>query len=73
MRQKYTNEAQVSDHSRNMPHSVAPPCRLRENLRADGFRVLAERVYEGPDDWDFRDKAIADALAALCAARKEEA
>ena len=56
-----------------MPHSVAPPCRLRENLRADGFRVLAERVYEGPDDWDFRDKAIADALAALCAARKEEA
>ena len=47
--------------------------RAAENLRADGFRVLAERVYEGPDDWDFRDKAIADALAALCAARKEEA
>lgn len=46
--------------------------RAAENLAADGFPLLAQRAYEGPDGWDFREKALADALNDL-AQRKEEA
>ena len=48
-------------------------CRAVENLRADGFNVLSEHIYEGPDDWDFRDRAIRDALSVLCSVWKEDA
>ena len=45
--------------------------RAAANLRADGFRVLADRVYPGAEDWDFRDAALSDALADLAKQRKE--
>jgi len=52
--------------------ALAPfAARAAANLRADGFRVLADRAYPGPEDWDFRDAALADALADLAKCRKE--
>ena len=46
--------------------------RAAQNLSADGFPLVAQLAYQGPDDWDFREKALADALNAF-AKRKEEA
>jgi len=45
--------------------------RAAANLRADGFRVMADKVYPGEEDWDFRDAALSDALADLAKCRKE--
>lgn len=45
--------------------------RAAANLRADGFPVLDARAYPGPEDWNFRDAALADALAGLANTRKE--
>ena len=45
--------------------------RAAANLRSDGFTVLADKVYPGPEDWDYRDAALADALADLAKSRKE--
>ena len=45
--------------------------RAAQNLAADQFPLISQRAYEGPDGWDFREKALADALNDL-AQRKEE-
>ena len=45
--------------------------RAAANLRADGFPVLAGKSYVAAEDWDYRDAALADALADLAKCRKE--
>ena len=39
--------------------------RAADNLRSDGFPLRSAREYPGPEDWAFRDAALADALDAL--------
>ena len=46
--------------------------RAADHLVHDGFQVLAQRAFPGSDDWDFRERALAQALDALDE-RKEEA
>ena len=45
--------------------------RASENLAADGFPLIARQEYGDLDGWDFREKALADALAALAHGKEE--